>query len=165
MTTMNRAAKTAASRGVHAVTPHLVCARAAQAIAFYRAAFGVAELMRLDGADGRVMHACLSINGSSVMVADDRPEMGKRVPTALKGTPVTIHLIVDDTDTDTVAERAAAAGARIVMPVADMFWGDRYGVLEDPAGHRWAVATPQREMTEADIRDSATAAMVEAGQP
>jgi uncharacterized glyoxalase superfamily protein PhnB len=128
--------------GVHTLSPHLVCAGAAEAIEFYKAAFGASELVRLAGPDGRLMHACLSINGSSVMLVDENRDYGMLSPKALGGSPVTIHLIV--ADADAVAQRAASAGATIKMPVQDMFWGDRYGVLEDPFGHHWSVATPQR---------------------
>src|SRR5215831_6323830 len=140
---------------VHRLTPHLVCAGAAEAIEFYKRAFGAIEMIRLPAPDGKLMHACVSINGSSVMLVDENPAMGNMSPLSLKGTPVTIHLIVDDADA--VATRAVAAGAKLLMPVADMFWGDRYGVLEDPFGHRWAVATPKRKMSEAEIRDAANA--------
>jgi len=140
---------------VHRLTPHLVCAGAAEAIEFYKRAFGAIEMIRLPAPDGKLMHACVSINGSSVMLVDESPAMGNLSPLSLKGTPVTIHLIVDDADA--VATRAVAAGAKLLMPVADMFWGDRYGVLEDPFGHRWAVATPKRKMSEAEIRDAANA--------
>jgi len=143
--------------GVHPVTPHLVCAGAADAIAFYKKAFGATEMMVLPGPDGRIMHACLSINGSSVMLVDEFPGMGNFSPKALKGTPVTIHLMVDDVDK--VAETAISAGAMLVMPVADMFWGDRYGVLEDPFGHRWSIATHKRRLSESELREAARAAM------
>jgi uncharacterized glyoxalase superfamily protein PhnB len=153
----NKAAEQAAARGVHAVTPHLVCAGAAAAIEFYKRAFGATEMMRLSGPDGKLMHACVCINGSSVMLVDEYPAMGNTSPTTLKGTPVTIHLIVDDVDE--FVERAVEAGAKLVMPVEDAFWGDRYGQIEDPFGHRWSVATPQRQMTEDEIREAARAAM------
>ncbi len=149
------AAERAATHGVHAVTPHLVCAGAAEAIQFYKQAFGAAEMMRLPGPDGKLMHGCVSINGSSVMLVDEFPEMGSTSPRTLNGTPVTIHLIVDDVDA--FVERAVAAGAQVVMPVADQFWGDRYGLIEDPFGHRWSVATPKREMTMDEIREAARA--------
>jgi uncharacterized glyoxalase superfamily protein PhnB len=126
---------------MHQLSPHLVCDGAADAIAFYTAAFGADELMRLPGEDGRLMHAALSINGSSVMLVDENLDYGLRSPKALGGTPVTIHLIVPDADA--AYDRAVAAGATARMPVADMFWGDRYGILEDPFGHVWAIATPQ----------------------
>lgn len=143
--------------GVHPVTPHLVCAGAADAIAFYKKAFGATEMMVLPGPDGKIMHACLSINGSSVMLADEFPEMGSRSPKALNGTPVTIHLVVDDVDK--FAEAAISAGAKVAVPVADMFWGDRYGVMEDPFGHRWSVATHKRQVSESELREAARAAM------
>jgi len=135
---------------MHSVSPHLVCAGAAKAIDFYKAAFGATENVRLPAPDGRLMHACLTINGSSVMLVDEFPEMCSQGPSALKGTPVTIHLMVDDVDALTA--KAVAAGAKVIMPVADMFWGDRYGVIEDPFGHRWSIATPQRAMSVEDIQ-------------
>jgi PhnB protein len=128
--------------GMHTLSPHLVCNGAADAIDFYKAAFGATELVRLAGPDGRLMHACLSINGSSVMLVDENRDYGMFSPAALNGTPVTIHLIVKDADA--AAARAAAAGATVKMPVQQMFWGDRYGVVQDPFGHCWSLATPQR---------------------
>ena len=115
----HQAAARAAEHGMHALSPHLVCAGAAAAIDFYRQAFGAVELIRLPGPDGKLMHACVSINGSSVMLVDEYPEHGGLSPQALGGTPVTIHLIVDDVDA--VVARAVAAGATVVMPVEDMF--------------------------------------------
>lgn len=156
-TEKNTAAEQAASQGVHSVTPHLVCTGAADAIEFYKKAFGATEMVRLPGPDGKVMHACVHINGSSVMLMDEGPECGMLSPKSLKGTPVTIHLIV--ADVDAFVERAAAAGATVVMPVADMFWGDRYGVVEDPFGHRWSIATPQRTLTIDEIIEAAKTAM------
>ncbi len=135
-----------------AVTPHLVCAGAAEAIEFYKKAFGAVEVMRLPGKDGRLMHAAVEIGRATIMLADEMPEWGSLSPTSLKGTPVTIHLYVDDVDA--FFERAVAAGATAKMPAADMFWGDRYGVLVDPFGHSWSVATPQREVTPEEIRDA-----------
>ena len=138
--------------GVHSVSPHLICKDAAKAIEFYRNAFGATEMMRLEGPNGKLMHGCVCINGSSVMLVDEAPEWNMLGPKALKGTPVTIHLIVDDADA--FAERAVKAGASLVMPVADMFWGDRYGVVEDPFGHRWAIATPKRNVSPEEIRQA-----------
>lgn len=142
-----------------AVTPHLICAGAAQAIEFYKEAFGAVEMVRLPGKDGKLMHACVAINGCPVMLADEFPEWGNMSPKTLGGSPVTIHLAVDDADA--AAERAVAAGATVKMPVQDMFWGDRYGVIKDPFGHLWSLATPQREapMTEDELRQAAAAAM------
>lgn len=153
----------AAAQGVHSLSPHLVCAGAAQAIEFYTAAFGARELMRLDGEDGRIMHACLRINGSSVMLVDEWPERGVKGPRLLGGSAVTLHMIVEDADA--VAARAVEAGASLVMPVAEMFWGDRYGLLEDPFGHRWAVSTPVRTVLGDDLREAAKGAMCGEGAP
>src|SRR3546814_7470541 len=114
-------------------------------------------MIRLPGPDGKLMHACICINGSSVMLVDERPEYGMLSPKALNGTPITIHLVVEDVDA--FVERARASGATIVMPVADLFWGDRYGVVEDPLGHRWSVATPKRQVPEDELRDAERAAM------
>jgi uncharacterized glyoxalase superfamily protein PhnB len=138
---------------MHQLSPHLVCAGAADAIAFYAAAFDATELVRLAAPDGTLMHASVSINGSSVMLVDENLDYGLLSPKTLKGTPVTIHLIVPDVDA--WVARAVAAGATLRMPVDDMFWGDRYGIIEDPFGHLWSIATPQRSMTMAEIADAA----------
>jgi PhnB protein len=130
--------------------PHLVCDGAAKAIEFYKAAFGAAEMMRLPDPSGKLMHASIDINGSTIMLCDEYPNMGNASPKRLNGTPVTIHLPVADVDAFT--ERAIAAGATVIMPVADMFWGDRYGVIEDPFGHRWSIATPNKAMSADDIQ-------------
>ncbi len=130
--------------------PHLVCAGAAKAIDFYKKAFGATELMRLLGKDGKLVHASVDINGACVMLVDEMREWGALSPKSLKGTPVTVHLNVDDVDA--VFKRAVKAGATAIMPVADMFWGDRYGVIEDPFGHRWSIATHQRDMTPKEIQ-------------
>lgn len=127
--------------GVHTVSPLLVCPNAADAMEFYKRAFGAEEMMRLPAANGKLLHGCLRINGSTVMLTDEFPSHGALGPHALQGTPVTVHLIVEDADA-AVAE-AQAQGARIVHPVAQMFWGNRYGVIEDPFGHRWSLGTPQ----------------------
>ncbi len=134
---------------MHVLSPHLVCAGAAAAIDFYKAAFGAEQLFRLDGPDGKVMHASLLLNGSSVMLTDERPDCGATSPKTLGGTPVTLHLFVPDVDA--AIARAVDAGATVVMPAADMFWGDRYGVIEDPYGHRWSIATHQRDMSHDEV--------------
>jgi uncharacterized glyoxalase superfamily protein PhnB len=132
-------------QGMHSVTPHLVCAGAANAIEFYKQAFGAEEGARLPGPDGRLMHATVKIGDSQVMLVDEMPEWGALGPKSLKGSPVTIHLYVDDVDA--VVARAVQAGAKVTMPVADQFWGDRYGKLEDPFGHHWSVATHVRDVS------------------
>ena len=132
-------------QGMHSVTPHLICAGAAKAIEFYKQAFGAEESARLPGPDGRLMHAEIRIGDSQVMLVDEMPEWGALGPKSLKGSPVTIHLYVDDVDA--VVARAVKAGAKVTMPVADQFWGDRYGKLEDPFGHHWSVATHVRDVS------------------
>ena len=132
-------------QGMHVVTPHLVCAGAADAIEFYKKAFGAKDEARLAGPDGKLMHAMIRIGNSAIMLADEMPEWGSLGPKALKGSPVTIHLYVDDVDA--VVARAVKAGAKVTMPVADQFWGDRYGKLEDPFGHHWSVATHVRDVS------------------
>ncbi len=139
-----------AKKGMPGVTPHLVCAGAAKAIDFYKKAFGAVERMRFEGPDGKMWHACVEIAGSPVMLVDEAPEWGSFGPKTLKGSPVTIHVNVGDVDA--FIERAVAAGAKLKMPPADMFWGDRYGQVEDPFGHRWSVATHIRDMTPEEIR-------------
>src|SRR5258708_35618251 len=132
------------------VTPHLVCAGAANAIEFYKKAFNAVEVVRLPGSNGKLMHAQIRIGDSPVMLVDEIPEHGVHGPKSLKGTPVTIHLYVDDVDA--FAKRAIAAGAKVRMPIAGMFLGDRYGTLEDPFGHHWSVATHQRDVTPDEMR-------------
>jgi uncharacterized glyoxalase superfamily protein PhnB len=140
-------------QGMRTVTPHLVCANAAEAIDFYVKAFGAVEMVRVPAADGRLMHACLRLGDAAIMLVDEFPEWECKGPKALHGTPVTIHLYVGDADA--AAERAVQAGAKIVMPVQEMFWGDRYGVLEDPFGHRWSVATHVRDVTPEELQEAA----------
>ncbi|MBV9513177.1 MAG: VOC family protein [Mycobacteriaceae bacterium] len=136
-----------------AVLPHLTVDDAAAAIDFYVKAFDGVELGRFAGPDGkRLFHAAVRVNGSTVMLNDDFPEMndGKSsTPTALGGSPVTIHLVV--TDVDKQFQRAVDAGATVVMPVADQFWGDRYGMLRDPFGHLWSMGQPVREVSPDEI--------------
>lgn len=145
------------SRKLHTVTPHLVCAGAAKAIEFYKKAFGAEEAMRFEGPDGRLWHGAVRIGDSTVMLVDEAPEWKSLGPKALKGSPVTIHLNVPDVDA--VVARAVKAGAKVTMPVSDAFWGDRYGQLEDPFGHRWSVATHIRDMTQDEIKAAAAKGM------
>ncbi len=139
--------------GMHTVTPHLVCAGAEDAIAFYTNAFDAVELGRMPGPQGKLLHAAIRIGDSTVMLVDEYPEWNALGPKSLKGTPVTIHLYVDDVDA--VVARAVDAGAKITMPVEDMFWGDRYGKLEDPFGHYWSVATHVRDLSKEEMQEAA----------
>ncbi|KUI04622.1 hypothetical protein AU190_03680 [Mycolicibacterium acapulense] len=136
-----------------AVSPMLTVSDGAAAIDFYVKAFGAEELGRVPGPDGkRLFHAALRINGALVMLNDDFPDMndGKSAtPEALGGSPVTIHLTV--TDVDAKFQKAVDAGATVVMPLGDMFWGDRYGELRDPFGHLWSMGQPVREVSPEEI--------------
>jgi PhnB protein len=138
--------------GMHSVTPHLVCAGAADAIEFYKKAFDAVDLGRLPGPQGKLMHAAIRIGDSTVMLADEFPEWGSMSPKSLKGSPVTIHLYVRDVDA--FVARAVAAGARITMPLENMFWGDRYCKLEDPFGHHWSVATHIRDVSPEEMQQA-----------
>jgi PhnB protein len=122
------------------LTPHLVIGdrRAAEAIEFYKKAFGAEELMRHPSDDGRLMHAHLKVNGSSLMMHDDFPEHGH----APAGQPAGVMLHLQVNDADAWWTRAVDAGAKVVMELADQFWGARYGQLEDPFGHRWSIGAP-----------------------
>lgn len=141
------------------LSPHITCRDAFKAIDFYKKAFGAEEMMRLAAPDGRLMHAALRINGAVVMMNDEMPEHGALSPLALKGTPVTLHLNVPDVDK--WFARAVKAGATVRMPVADMFWGDRYGIVKDPFGHSWSIATHQKDLSLDEIK----AAMKHMGGP
>jgi uncharacterized glyoxalase superfamily protein PhnB len=136
--------------GFHALTPHLVCENAAAAIDFYKAAFGATELTRLPGPGGKLMHASVRIGDSILMLTDEMPSYGALGPKMLKGSPVTIHLYV--ADVDAAFAKAVAAGAKVKMALADMFWGDRYGQLEDPSGHLWSLASHTRDTTVAEMQ-------------
>jgi PhnB protein len=138
--------------GMHSVTPHLICAGAADAIEFYKKAFNAVETSRMPGPAGKLIHASIRIGDSTVMLADESPDRGVLGPKALKGSSVYIHLYVDDVDS--LIAGAVAAGAKITMPVTDMFWGDRYGQLEDPFGHRWSVATHVRDVTSSEMQEA-----------
>lgn len=141
--------------GMHTVTPHLVCAGAAEAIEFYKKAFNAVEMHRLPGPGGKLMHAAIRIGDSTIMLTDEFPEWGNKGPRTLGGTPITIHLYVDDVDA--VFAQAVSAGAKPAMPVADMFWGDRYGMLVDPFGHSWSVATHVKDMTPEEMMKASQA--------
>ncbi|HDR9126257.1 TPA: VOC family protein [Burkholderia vietnamiensis] len=142
--------------GMRTLTPHLICAGATAAIEFYTRAFNATERFRLMLPDGRLAHACLSIGDSALMLVDEMPEHGAVGPKALKGTPVSLHLFVPNVDA--AIEQAVAAGATLRVPAADMFWGDRYGQVEDPFGHRWSIATHQRDLTPGQIAEAMASA-------
>lgn len=137
---------------MHSITPHLVCAGAAEAIEFYKKAFGAVEIGRLPGPEGKLMHALIRIGDSSVMLVDEYPNWGSFGPKTLKGSPVIIHFYVENVDE--VVARAVSHGAKITMPVEDMFWGDRYGKIEDPFGHHWSIATHIRDASPEEMQQA-----------
>ncbi len=143
--------------GFHTVTPHLIMKDAAGAIEFYKNAFGAEETSRVPGPDGKIMHAELKIGSSMLMIADEFPDMGSRGPQSIGGSPVTLHIYVDDVDA--LFDRAVKAGGKVTMPLADMFWGDRYGRLEDPFGHQWSIGTHTEDLTPEEIGQRAAKAM------
>ena len=143
--------------GHHTVTPYLAVKNAAKALDFYQRGFGATEIYRLTLPDGRVGHAEIRIGDSIVMLADEFPEYGGKAPETLGGSPVNIHLYVEDVDT--FFKRAVAAGAREVKPVRDQFYGDRSGQLQDPAGHLWWVATHKEDVPPDEMEERAKQAM------
>lgn len=134
------------------LTPHLCCRNAIEAVAFYQKAFGAEPVGVQQVPDGRVLHAALDIDGAVVYLVDVFPEHGGRSPLELGGSPVTLHLQVPDCDA--VFGRAVEAGCRVIMPLEDMFWGDRYGMVADPYGHQWSVATTVRQVSPEEIADA-----------
>jgi PhnB protein len=136
--------------GVHSVTPHLTVKGASEAIEFYKKAFGALELMRLPWPDGKlIMHARIIIGDSPIFITDEFPDMNCAGSELSGRSPVTIHLYVDDVDKTFKA--ALSAGAKETMPVANMFWGDRYGRLVDPFGHQWSLATHIEDLSPNEI--------------
>jgi PhnB protein len=142
--------------GYHSVTPYLIVKGAAKAIEFYKQAFGAKETFRMPQPDGRIGHAELKIGDSTIMLADEFPERNILGPESLGGTPVMIHLYIDDVDT--VANRAVTAGAKEIRPVQNQFYGDRSGVFADPFGHQWNVATHVEDLSAEEIGKRAAAA-------
>ncbi len=125
--------------GYLCVTPYLIVDGAAKALDFYQRVFGATERMRMPGPGGKVGHAEISIGDSVIMLADEHPEMGARGPRAFGGSPVSLHVYVQDVNA--TVKTAVAAGAKVIRPVEDKFYGDRSGTIEDPFGHHWNVAT------------------------
>jgi|SRR6516164_7333557 uncharacterized glyoxalase superfamily protein PhnB len=149
--------------GYHTVTPHLVVRGAAEAIEFYKKAFGAKEIRRAPGPDGKsIMHAELQLGDSRIFLNDEFPQMGALSPLALKGSPVTIHLWFEDVDS--AFQKAVQAGARVAMPLADQFWGDRYGIVVDPYGHQWSMASHVKDMSPEEMKKAATEAFAKMGK-
>lgn len=147
----------AAPSGYHSVTPYLAVDGAAAAIDFYTTVFGATERLRMATPDGKISHAEIVIGTSTIMLADEFPDMGHRGPHAFGGSPVAIHVYV--ADVDATAERAVAAGAKLVRPVENQFYGDRMGTFADPFGHVWHVATHVEDVEPDELERRAEAAM------
>lgn len=139
--------------GHPAVSPYLIVNGAASALAFYGKAFGATERFRHSGPDGRIGHAEITIGDSVIMLADEHPEVGARGPGAYGGSPVMLHVYVEDVDA--IARQAIAAGAKVVRPVQDQFYGDRSGSFEDPFGHVWHVATHIEDVSAEELSERA----------
>lgn len=139
--------------GYHAVTPYLIIKDAANAIKFYKKAFGATEMMCMADPKGIVKHAEIKIGNAPIMLSDECNEMNTRSPQALGGSPVIIHLYVEDVDA--LAKQAVAAGAKMVRPVQDQFYGDRSGSVADPYGHVWNISTHIEDVPPAEMQKRA----------
>ena len=146
-------------KGFHTITPHLIVRDAAKAIDFYQRAFGAEASGVHRTPDGKIMHAELKIGDSYLMLNDEFPEMKICSPATLGGSPVTIHLYVEDVDA--LFNQAVGAGATATMPVMDQFWGDRYGKVCDPFGHNWSIATHKEDVNTEELTRRGAAAMAE----
>ena len=141
--------------GYNSVAPYLIVNGAAQAIEFYTRIFGAKELMRMDGPGGKIGHAEIQIGDSRICLADEHPEMNARGPRTIGGSPV--NFLIYRPDVDRTVEQAVAAGAKLVRPVADQFYGDRMGGVEDPFGHTWYVATHKEDVPMGELERRAAA--------
>jgi PhnB protein len=146
--------------GYHAVTPYLIVDGAAKALDFYKQVFGAKERMRMPGPGGKVGHAEINIGDSVIMLADEHPEMGARGPKSFGGSPTSIVLYVENVDATVKA--AVGAGAKILRPIEDKFYGDRSGTIEDPFGHHWHVSTHVEDVSPEELQRRA-AAMAKSG--
>jgi PhnB protein len=142
-------------KGFHTITPSLFVAGAAKAIDFYKKAFGAEERMRFPAPDGSIMYAELKIGDSTIMLGDEMPDQGGRGPKTIGGTPVSFFLYRENVDAEW--KKAIIAGAREIVPLADQFWGDRAGCIEDPFGHQWWLAQHMQDLTEEELRKNAEA--------
>ena len=150
-----------AERGPRGLSPYLTVKDGAAALEFYRDAFGAVELFRLTSPEGRIGHAEMRIGPSTVMLSDEWPDFGALSPATIGGSPVKLHLYVDDADG--LVARAVAAGATLLRPVADQFYGDRSGMIADPFGHIWFIATPKEMVAPAEMQRRWSAALGAAG--
>jgi PhnB protein len=144
-------------KGYHTLTPFMTVRDAARAIEFYKQAFGAEEKGVMKGDDGKVMHAELRIGDSIIMLADEFPEFGSLSPQSTGGAGMGLHIYLEDVDS--AFQRAVKAGAIVEMPVADMFWGDRYGKLRDPFGHKWSIGTHKADLSMEEMKKGMDEAM------
>ena len=148
--------------GYHTVTPYVIVHDAKQAIAFYQQAFGATEVLRLSAPDGSIGHAEIQIGDSRIMLADEMPEMGIRSPKTIGGSATSLMVYVPDVDG--LFEQAIAAGGTVLRPVADQFYGDRSGTLEDPFGHSWTLATHKENLSHDTVQERFMSMFQDAGQ-
>jgi len=149
--------------GYHTLTPFLTVRDAVRAIEFYKQAFGAEERGVMKGPDGKVMHAELKIGDSIIMLSDEFPDYGALSPQTSGGAGMGLHIYLDGVDA--AFDRAVKAGAQVEMPVSDQFWGDRYGKLKDPFGHKWSIATHTKDMSGDEMKRAMDEAMQEMGKP
>jgi PhnB protein len=148
--------------GFHTVTPALIVRNAAEAIEFYKKALGAEEGMRMEGPDGKIMHAELTIGNSKIFISDENLAMGCKSPQALGGNASSLYLYVEDVDK--TFQKALEAGGTATMPVTDMFWGDRFGNFADPYGHNWGLSTHTQDMSKEEIEEAAKGFYAEMAQ-
>ena len=148
--------------GFHSVTPSIVVRDAARAIEFYKKALGAKERMRMAGPDGKVMHAELQIGDSVIFLGDEMPQSPSKSPQTLGGSTGALHLYVQDVDQ--AFQKAIEAGGKVAMPVADQFWGDRYGSFVDPFGHVWGLGTHKEDLTNDEVEERAKAFFAQMAQ-
>jgi uncharacterized glyoxalase superfamily protein PhnB len=152
----------AVPEGFNTVSSSLIVPNCVEALEFYKKALGAEILFRMPGPDGKsTMHAEMRLGNSTVMLSDENPQWGARSPKTLGGSPVTLHLYVDDADS--VYQRAVAAGCKVAMPIMDAFWGDRYGKVTDPFGHEWGIGTHKEDLSPEEMDKRAKAAFAEMG--
>ena len=147
--------------GYHSITPYLAVDDAAKAIEFYKDAFGADEVIRMPGPDGKIAHAELQLGDSKLMLSDPFPESNVQPPATLGGASASVFMYVEDVDG--IFEQAQKAGARVVSPLENMFWGDRFGTVSDPFGHIWSLATHVEDLSEEEMAERSRAAMAEMG--
>jgi len=142
--------------GYHSITPALIVKNGDAAIEFYKKGFGAEERSRMKSPDGRVAHAELKLGDSVFMLSDEYPEMKCQSPNSIGGSQVSMYVYVEDVDS--IFDKAVTAGAKVLDPVKDQFWGDRHGRLEDPFGHLWSIATHKKDLSEEEMKSAAEAA-------